>query len=75
MDGKTIINVALSVGEQVVKSNAFQKMLCGTYSNGEARSIPDALNGEIYSPEERAKKDKKKNKNKKGKKKNNKLKL
>ena len=43
-------------------------MVLGTYSDGSVRSIPDAIDGEIYSPKQKGKAIKRNNK--KNKKKN-----
>lgn len=48
-----------------VFSESGRKFLCGTYSDGTPRSLQDALNDEIYSPEERKKQLKKMKKKKK----------
>ena len=65
---ETIVTTVLAIGKGLAGSSAVQKFLCGTYSNGKARSLPDALTGEIYSPSQKKHKKDKKNK-KKGKKK------
>lgn len=49
----------------IVTSDAGKKFLCGTYSDGTPRSLTDALNGEIISPEDKGKKIKKYEKKKK----------
>ena len=59
----------------IVTSDAGKKFLCGTYSDGSPRSLADALNGEIRSPEDREKMMKKiKKAKKKSKKKKKKMK-
>ena len=69
---KNITKIATTVGGLVL-SEAGRKFLCGTYSDGTPRSLSDALNGEIWSPEERDKRIRKLNKNTKKKKKKGKL--
>lgn len=65
--GKKKINQVANVIDTVLAvctTEKVQKLLCGTYSDGEVRSVPDALNGEVYSPKQKAKKDKKRKKGK-----------
>ena len=61
---KTIATTVKQVAN-VVMSDSGQKFLCGTYSNGEPRSVVDAMRDEYVSPDDRAKWDKKKKKKKK----------
>ena len=49
--------------------------ICGTYADGEPRSIPDAINNEILSPKQKQKIMEKSNKKKKKKKKKDKIKI
>ena len=51
------VNVAaiLSVGEKIIANADLQKMVLGTYSDGSVRSIPDAVDGEVYSPKTKGK--------------------
>ena len=51
------VNVAaiLSVGEKIIANEDLQKMVLGTYSDGSVRSIPDAVDGEVYSPKTKGK--------------------
>ena len=51
------VNVAaiLSVGEKIIANEDLQKMVLGTYSDGSVRSIPDAMDGEVYSPKSKGK--------------------
>lgn len=51
------VNVAaiLSVGEKIIANEDLQKMVLGTYSDGSVRSIPDAMDGEVYSPKTKGK--------------------
>ena len=67
MDAKTITN-AIKTVSNIVMSDSGQKFLCGTYSNGEPRSVVDAMRDEYISPDDRANWDKKKKKKKKKKK-------
>ena len=60
---KTIATTVKQVAN-VVMSDSGQKFLCGTYSNGEPRSVVDAMRDEYVSPDDRAKWDKKKKKQK-----------
>ena len=48
----------------ILSNSTIQKMVLGTYSDGETRSLPDALNGEVLSPKTKEKYKKKKNKKK-----------
>ena len=63
MDAKTITN-AIKTVSNIVMSDSGQKFLCGTYSNGEPRSVVDAMRDEYVSPDDRANWDKKKKKKK-----------
>jgi hypothetical protein len=61
-----------AAGKMLAENDSVKKMVLGTYSDGSARSIPDALNDEFVSPKEKKKilyGDDKKRKNKKNKKK------
>ena len=74
---KTIVDTVLNVTDSLLGSEKVQTFLCGTYSDGTPRSLPDALNDELYSPKQKknkAKNDKKKKKKKHKKKKKNKAK-
>lgn len=51
---KALEKIVLVAGE-VLSSSTVQKMVLGTYSDGTTRSLPDAIDGEIYSPGEKAK--------------------
>ena len=75
--GKEIVDTILMVTNELIGSEKVQTFLCGKYSDGTPRSLPDALNDELYSPQQKknknkndAKKKKKKKKKKKDKKKN-----
>lgn len=81
MDEKKLaaIGAFVATATEVLFSEKGKKFICGTYSDGTARSITDAINGEIISPKEKEKrksikkiknKSKKKKKNKKKKSKN-----
>lgn len=66
--GKIIVDTVLGVTDGLLGSKKVQTFLCGTYSDGTPRSLPDALNDEIYSPQQKKNKlknDKKKKKKKK----------
>ena len=63
------IGTVIKQVSNVVMSDKGQKFLCGTYSNGEPRSVVDAMRDEYVSPDDRADWDKKKKKKKKNKKK------
>ena len=67
VDPTVVIDVAVAAGAAVAGNEKINKFLCGTYADGTARSLPDAINGEIYSPEQKAKAYKKKKKKKKNK--------
>lgn len=68
MDAKTITS-AIKTVSNIVMSDSGQKFLCGTYSNGKARSVVDAMRDEYISPSDREKWEKTKKKKKKKKKK------
>ena len=75
--GKLIITTAIDAAEKLLGSENIQTFLCGKYSDGTPRSLPDALSDELYSPKQKKNKalneqKKKKNKKKKNKKKNKK---
>lgn len=61
-----------SVVVDVIASEKVKKTLFGTYSNGKARNLSDAIHQEVISPEERLLITKRLKKNKKKKKKNKK---
>ena len=46
---KLIVDTALAITESLAGSESVQKLLFGEYSDGRPRSLPDALNNEIYS--------------------------
>jgi translation elongation factor EF-G len=69
---KIIIDTVVGITDGLLGSEKVQKFLCGKYSDGTPRSLPDALNDKLYSPEQ--KKNKKKNDKKKKKKKHGKKK-
>lgn len=58
------LEVGIAVVERALKSDAIGKFLCGEYTDGSVRSIPDAIRGEEESPKDRRKRAKKKNKRK-----------
>lgn len=67
-----IVETVAAAGRMLAENDSVKKMVLGTYSDGSARSIPDALNDEFVSPKEKKKilygdnkKRKKKNKKKK----------
>lgn len=77
MASKELISAAIEVAKAVGTSDDFKSFMCGTYSDGTPRSLPDALNDEILSPKQKKKamEAKEKQKKKKKKKKYAKLKL
>lgn len=64
---KIVIDTVVGITDGLLGSEKVQKFLCGKYSDGTPRSLPDALNDELYSPQQ--KKNKYKNDQKKKKKK------
>lgn len=64
-DPKIIVDGIVAVSEKLLKNEDLQKMICGQYSDGSPRSIPDAINGELMSPKEKKKELKKISKRKK----------
>jgi hypothetical protein len=74
---KLFIDTAVEVADALIGSETIRTFFCGKYSDGTPRSLPDALNDELYSPEQKRNKEKnekKKNKKKKKKKGNKKKK-
>ena len=69
IDARSITTAVKQVAN-VVMSDKGQKFLCGTYSNGEPRSVVDAMRDEYVATDDRVKEKKKneKHKNKKKKK-------
>ena len=61
----TKLDAALKVAELVLDNETVGKYLCGQYSDGSVRSIPDAIRGERENPVKKKKKKKKKRKKKK----------
>lgn len=53
MGKKKLIKAAIKVGGDLLMTDKAQKFLCGTYSDGTIRSLPDALNEEFISPSDR----------------------
>lgn len=53
--GKIItgIGIAASLLKEATKDERLMKTVLGTYSNGDPRSLPDMLSGELVSPEDR----------------------
>lgn len=74
MGKQVIVETAVAIAKKIGKSDDFKSFLCGTYSDGTPRNLPDAINDEVLSPKQKAKA-KKKKKDKKKKKKKAKLKL
>lgn len=64
-----IVNTVLGVADGLLGSEKVQTFLCGKYSDGTPRSLPDALKDELYSPQQKKNKNKHDKKKKKGKKK------
>lgn len=78
MKTKTVIDTIVSVITSLGSNDKFKGFICGTYSDGEPRSIPDAINNEILSPKQKKKimeADSKKKKKKKKKKNKDKIKI
>lgn len=77
IDVKKLVEVAGRAAKAVSENDDIKKTILGTYSDGTPRSLVDAYQGEILSPEDRLlieermkeirKKKKKKNKKKKSK--------
>lgn len=61
----TKLDAALKVAELVLDNETVGKYLCGQYTDGSVRSIPDAIRGERENPVKKKKKKKKKGKKKK----------
>lgn len=61
---KVAADIIVSAITAVADNDNVQKMVCGTYSDGKTRSIPDAVKGEVYSPKQKGKAKKKKKKKK-----------
>lgn len=75
MKTKTIIDTIVSIFTSLGSNDDFKGFICGTYADGEPRSIPDAINNEILSPKQKQKIMEKSNKKKKKKKKKDKIKI
>ena len=74
MAKKDVLKGALMAASEILLSDKGKRFLCGEYTDGTTRSLPDAITGEIISPKDRAayenkKKKKSGKKKKKGKKK------
>ena len=54
------VDLAISVVETALKSKTIGKYLCGQYTDGKIRSIPDAIHGETKSPKQKKKEEKEK---------------
>lgn len=63
------LGLILDAVETVASSKVGQRLICGTYSDGNPRSVVDAWRDEIISPKDRERWEKKKAKKKKKKKK------
>lgn len=72
MSKKNKYNDIASVVVDVISSDKVKKTLFGTYSNGKARNLTDAIHKEVVSPEDKLLITKRLKKNKKKKKKNKK---
>lgn len=61
------IDVVVTTVTKLLDNDGVKEFICGKYVDGTPRSLPDAINGEIYSPKQKdkAKKNKKKRKKKK----------
>lgn len=55
LDPTTVTTILNGLGS-ACKTKKAQKILFGTYSDGKPRSVIDAFNGEIMSPEQKQKK-------------------
>lgn len=69
-----ILKAGKAIIDEVHKSEALQKQIFGSYADGRPRNLTDAITGEVHSPKEKAKmekriaesKQKKKEKEKRG---------
>ena len=61
---KAVVDIVVSAVTTLAGDDNVQKFVCGTYSDGKTRSIPDAFKGEVYSPKQKGKSKKKKKKKK-----------
>lgn len=71
MAKKDVVKGAVIAASEIILSEKGKRFLCGVYTDGTTRSLPDAITGEIISPKDRVEygNKKKKKKKKKGKKK------
>lgn len=73
MGKKDVVKGVVKAASEIILSEKGKRFLCGEYTDGTTRSLPDAITGEIISPKDRAAyengKKKKTKKKKKGKKK------
>ena len=60
-----IAEVVVNTTKTLAQDEKVVEFLCGTYSDGTPRNLPDALNGEFMSPKQKKKNSKKKKKKKK----------
>lgn len=75
MAKKEVLKAAVLAASEIILSDKGKRFLCGEYTDGTTRSLPDAITGEIISPSDRlAYEESKKKKSKKKKKKNKKKK-
>lgn len=65
MGKELFIDTAVAIAKKIGKSDDFKSFLCGTYSDGTPRNLPDAINDEVLSPKQKAKAKSKKKKKKK----------
>lgn len=59
-----IAEVVVNTTKKLASDENVVEFLCGTYSDGTPRNLPDALNGEYLSPKQKKKNSKKKKKKK-----------
>lgn len=50
---KVVGGVVTGGVKELAEHDGVQKMIFGTYTNGDTRSVVDAVQGEVFSPEDR----------------------
>lgn len=61
----SVVDLVITTGEKIASNKKIKKAVCGKYSDGRARSLLDAIDGEILSPRQKAKFEKDSHKKKK----------
>ena len=54
MGKRDVVKGAVVAVSEIILSDKGKRFLCGEYTDGTTRSLPDAITGEIISPKDRA---------------------